>query len=185
MAYIEQTRIPGLAVLGVNQYDYTVDGREHLALIDTVGAVAFVRATAMESMTQAMAAQTRFRREKLAVLGEAMSEAAAAAAVLGEKKLADIYTSTKLREIYVELVKWGLADCVSCLGIDGSLSKKNLGRFQNNVQMALDRENSKVKQVTLALKSFIKKRDQAFDNATKAVKKISHSAETAVNEIGR
>lgn len=185
MAYIEQTRIRGLSVLGVNQYDYTVDGREHMALIDTVGAISFVRATAVESMTEAVADQVRFRREKLTMLGEALSEAAAASAALADKKSADSYSSTKLSALYGELGKWGLMDCVGCLGADGSVSKKDVGRFQDNVQTALDRENSKVRQVTLTLKNFIKKRDQAYDNASKAIKKIHHSAEMAVNEMGR
>ena len=187
MAYIEQTRIAGLSVLGVNQYDYTVDGEEHQALIDAVGAIAFVRVSAVESMVEAVAAQTRFRREKLTLLGEALSEAAAAAAALGDKdsKSNDTYSSRKLSAIYVELGKWGLTDCLGCLGADGSVSKKEIARFQSNLQTALDRENSETRQVTLTLKNFIKKRDQAYDNASKAIQKISHSAETAINDIGR
>lgn len=185
MAYIEQTRIRDLSVLGVSQYDYAVDGRAHQALIDAVGAISYVRATAVEKMTEALADQVRFRREKLTMLGEALSEAVTASAALADKKSADTYSSAKLAQLYAELGRWGLADCVSCIGSGGTVSKKEIGRFQNNVQTALDRENSDVRQVTVALKGFIKKRDQAFDNAAKAIKKINHSAETAVNDMGR
>lgn len=185
MAYIERTRIPGSDVLGVRQYDYTVDGVPHQALIDTVGALAFSRATAVEGLSTAMAAQMRLRRQKLEDLGECLTEAAAAAAALADKKSSDLYSSTKLAECYQKLISWRLLDCVTCLQSNGAVTKAQVGRFQNNVQTALDHENTKVNQGVVTLKNFIKKRDQSYDNAAKAIKKISHSIEASTDNIGR
>lgn len=185
MAYIERTQIAGGEVLGVRQYDYEVGGLAHQALIDTVGMLAFTRATAVEGLSTAMAAQMRLRRQKLEDLGECLAEAAAAAAELGDKKSGDAYVSDKLADCYQKLVNWRLDDCVSCLQSNGSVTKAQVGRFQNNVQTAIDRENSKVNQGMVTLKNFIKKRDQSYDNAAKAIEKINHAVESATDNIGR
>jgi len=60
----------------------------------------------------------------------------------------------------------------------------NLQKAQTNVQYAIDREDNDIQQDIVTLQSYISKRDNAYSNAAKIVKKTNQAATSTIGNIG-
>ena len=71
------------------------------------------------------------------------------------------------------------------LSWDGdSMTRGNLQKAQTNVQYAIDREDNDIQQDIVTLQSYISKRDNAYSNASKVVRKSNQAATSTIGNIG-
>ena len=60
----------------------------------------------------------------------------------------------------------------------------NLQKAQTSLQYAIDREDNDIQQDIVTLQSYISKRDNAYSNAAKVVKKANNAASSTIGNIG-
>ena len=72
------------------------------------------------------------------------------------------------------------------LSWDGTNTMKlgNLQKAQTSLQYAIDREDNDIQQDIVTLQSYISKRDNAYSNAAKIVKKTNNAASSTIGNIG-
>ena len=64
------------------------------------------------------------------------------------------------------------------------MTRGNLQKAQTNVQYAIEREDNDIQQDIVTLQSFISKRDNAYSNASKVIRKANQAADSTINNIG-
>ena len=64
------------------------------------------------------------------------------------------------------------------------MTRGNLQKAQTNVQYAIEREDNDIQQDIVTLQSFISKRDNAYSNASKVIRKANQAAGSTINNIG-
>ena len=63
------------------------------------------------------------------------------------------------------------------------MTRGNIQKALTNFQYAIDREDNDIQQDIVTLQSYITKRDNAYSNASKLVKKANHAATATINSI--
>ena len=179
---IVANEIPGGAVYGVRQKEYTVDGLPGQDYASALTVAAFREATAIESTTAAYAAIVRQRRQKVSDLGEILALLAKAVAKLPVKD------QSVDDSVAIDNAGW-VKSKASDYGIELSfknaseMTRGNLQKGQSDVQYALDVEDNNLQQDMVALQGAISKRDNAFSTASKIVRKANDAAKTAISNI--
>jgi hypothetical protein len=180
---IQAHEIPGGAVYGVAQKDYTVDGVAGQDYTSALTVAAYKEATAIESTTAAYAAIIRQRRKKVEDLAEILAILAKAVAKLPVKDQSqnDSVTIDNAHWVNVTASKYGIT-LVFNENTD-KMTRGNLQTGQNDVQYALDVENNDLQQDMVAVQSAISKRDNAFSTAAKVVKKSLAASSNTISNI--
>jgi len=170
------------SVYGVQQVQYTVNGRSGKNFTDAVAIAAFKQATAIETATSAYTSVVRARQKKIDELGEVLSNIARA---MGEvhKKTQSGDKITIPNADYVRTVAARYE--VNLSWTDGNkMTLGNLQKAQTSVQYAIDREDNDIQQDIVTLQSYISKRDNAYSNAAKIVRKTNDAATSTIGNIG-
>ena len=170
------------SVYGVQQVQYTVNGRSGKNFMDAVAIAAFRQAAAIETATSAYSSVVRARQQKIDDLGGALSNIARAMGEVHKKtKSDDKITIPDANSVKTVAAKYG----ISLSWTDGDkMTLGNLQKAQTNVQYAIDREDNDIQQDIVTLQSYISKRDNAYSNAAKIVKKTNQAATSTIGNIG-
>ena len=170
------------AVYGVRQVQYTVDGRSGKDFADAVAIAAFKQATAIETATSAYTSVVKARQRKIDELAEALSNIARAMGEVHKKtQSGDKITIPNADSVKTIAARYG----VELSWTDGNkMTLGNLQKAQTNVQYAIDREDNDIQQDIVTLQSYMSKRDNAYSNAAKIVKKTNQAATSTIGNIG-
>jgi len=170
------------AVYGVRQVQYTVNGHSGKDFADAVAIAAFKQATAIETATSAYTSVVRARQQKIDELAEVLSNIARAMGEVHKKtQSGDKITIPNSDSVKTIAARYG----VDLNWTDGNkMTLGNLQKAQTNVQYAIDREDNDIQQDIVTLQSYISKRDNAYSNAAKIVKKTNQAATSTIGNIG-
>ena len=170
------------AVYGVRQVQYTVDGHSGKDFADAVAIAAFKQATAIETATSAYTSVVKARQRKIDELAEALSNIARAMGEVHKKtQSGDKITIPNADSVKTIAARYG----VDLSWTDGNkMTLGNLQKAQTNVQYAIDREDNDIQQDIVTLQSYMSKRDNAYSNAAKIVKKTNQAATSTIGNIG-
>ena len=170
------------AVYGVRQVQYTVQGSPGKDFADAVSIAAFKQATAIETATSSYTSVVRARQKKIDELGEVLSSIARAMGEVHKKtKSDDKLTIPNADNVRTVAARYG----ISLTWTDGNkMTLGNLQKAQTNVKYAVDREDNDIQQAIVTLQSYISKRDNAYSNAAKIVKKTNQAATSTIGNIG-
>ena len=169
------------AVYGVGQVQYAVAGKSGVNFVDAVTLASFRQAATIEETTGAYAQVVRARQRKIDELGEVLALIAKAVGKIDKKTSSsdtiEIDNAGRVKEIaarYEVKLTW-----------DGNkMTRGNLQKAQTNVQYAIDREDNDIQQDIVTLQSYISKRDNAYSNASKVVRKSNQAATSTIGNIG-
>ena len=170
------------SVYGVRQVQYTVNGEFGKNFADAVAIAAFKQAVAIETTTSSYTSVVKARQKKIDELGEALSNIARAMGEVHKKtKSSDKITIPNAGTVKTIAARYG----VDMTWTDGNkMTLGNLQKAQTNVQYAIDREDNDIQQDIVTLQSYISKRDNAYSNAAKIVKKTNQAASSTIGNIG-
>ena len=176
---IVANEIPGAAVYGVAQYDYTVDGASGKDYSAALAAASLRESVAIEDSAAAYSELVRQRERKISDLGDVLAAIAKAIASMDPKSqdtgkrsewsslLYDAHGTCSRYGISLPLVavryengKW-----------EGQVTYREATKAQNDVQYEMDKEDNNLQQDMVALQSYITKRDNAYSSAAKIVQK--------------
>ena len=174
--------LTGNSVYGVRQVQYTVDGRLGKSFADAVAIAAFKQAAAIEDSTSSYTSVVKARQKKIDELGEVLSNIARAMGEINKKtKSGDKFTIPNAGTVRAIAAKYG----VDMTWTDGNkMTLGNLQKAQTNVQYAINREDNDIQQDIVTLQSYISKRDNAYSNAAKIIKKTNQAATSTIGNIG-
>lgn len=194
MAYWEEGRamsnlivaneIAGASVYGVRQMQYTVNGVSNQDFATALTAAAFKQSVAIEDAAGSFVSVVRKRQQKVNDLGDVLAVLAKAVASMKPK---DGQSSDKSDADNALITAAEKADLYG-IGIpltDGNkITRGNALTAQNDIQYALDVEDNNLQQDTVSLQSLLTKRDNAFSNAAKIVKKSLNASAAVIGNIG-
>lgn len=179
---IVATEIAGNSVYGVKQFDYTVDGVVHQDYAAAITCAAFRESLAIEQSAAGIGEVVRQREKKLEDLGYALAVVNKAYATMKTKNQErDDMSSTdeELTKARNVLAEYGIALKVT----NSQISRETAQLAQADIKYALDVEDNNLQQDLVTLKSFMTKRDNAFSNASKVVKKALDAASSTIGNI--
>lgn len=174
-AYIEAEDL-GLTVLGTVQNVYSVNGVHGQDFGKAVSKAALCRTAALEETMQSYSSLVRTRQRKIDALGEALAALNQAYA----QKEKDTKTTEKL-PVDVKAVR-----TLRTYGFSAStgMSYTEIMKLQQNVQFAIDQEDNEVQQDMTSLQSYVSKRDDAMQLASKLLKKVDATRQKGIEYIG-
>lgn len=176
--------IAGGSVYGVQQMQYVVGGAAGKNFVDAVTLASFRQAVSIEGTTEAYAAVVRARQKKIDELGEALAYIAKAVGRLDNKNAKSGDKVTVDNSTFVKDVAARYGVSLSWESGGAQMTRGSIQKAQTNFQYAIDREDNDIQQDIVTLQSFITKRDNAYSNASKVVKKANQAASSTIGNIG-
>ncbi len=191
---IIQDEIPGAAVYGVQQVQYSVDGVSGRDFTAALTAAAFKHSVSIEKAAGGYVEVVRQRQTKVSELGEALSCISAAIANLptGSKISNDdstgwnqgLYTAATI------LNKYGISHNISTTYLPtpfnyyaGALQRRHAQKNQSAAQYERDKEDNNLQQDLVSLNSYLSKRDSAYSTAARLVSKSDNAAKSTIHNI--
>lgn len=186
-----------LVVYGQVQYSFVkVDapaGSAPMAYDQAVCAAALQRAVAVQTEFEPIQAAIRVRATKLKELGDCLANVTSTVTQfqVDKVKLSDEKTKYSLGQVNgtnvsVYLAKYGIyydeKNAVSA-GVN-SYSYANCSKLQENIKLAIDKENTDVERDTSALQGYLNKSDSAYSLIGTLQKKIDGTANHTIKQIG-
>lgn len=181
---ISAEAITGNSVYGVGQVQYTVGRESGKNFIDAVTLAAFRQAVAIEDEATAYSHVVRARQTKIDELSEALSYIAKAVGSLDNKGAKSTDKVTVDNASWVKTIAARYEVSLSWESNGSQMTRGNLQKAQANVQYAIEREDNDIQQDIVTLQSYITKRDNAYSNASKIVKKANQAADSTIGNIG-
>ena len=181
---IKTSDIDGGAVYGVRQVQYAVDGVPGKNFIDAVTAAAFRQCTAIEETTGAYAQVVRARQDKIDELSQALAYIAKAVGSLKTKGGKSTDKATIDNASWVKGVASKYEVTLSWESNGTQMTRGNLQKAQTNVQYEIEKEDNNLQQDNVTLQSYLTKRDNAFSNAAKLVRKANNAASSTIGNMG-
>ena len=183
MALIEANVIPGVAVYGVPQVSYTVDGDADKDFSAALAAAAFRQTTAIEVAASSYADVVRERERKLDELGQVMAELNKAFAKLktSEQEPGDTAGVDNGAWVNATAKKYGITLVFKANTSD--MTRENIMKGQNEIQYAMDVENNNLQQDMVSLQGLLSKRDNAYSTAARVVRKADDAAKNTIGNI--
>lgn len=180
---IVPTEIPGGAVYGVKQYDYTVDGARGKDYAVALASAAFKESVAIEQFASSFAEVVRQRERKVSDLGEILACLAQAVARLPVKDQSQNDAVSINNAAWVNGTALGYGITLVFNYNTDQMTRGNLQRGQNDVQYALDVENNNLQQDSVTLQGLVSKRDNAFSTASKIISKCQKADKSTISNI--
>ena len=180
---VTENAIPGLAVYGVQQMQYTVDGMSGQDFASALTAASFRQSTAIEQTASSYAVVVRLRQRKVDDLGSALAVLATALATMSTENQESGDKSDAMAALT------SMSNLVSSYGItsmkvsDNKIKRGDAMKAQNDIQYALDMEDNQLQQDTVSLQGMLTKRDNAFSNASKIVKKALNASAATIGDM--
>ena len=183
MSLIETNVISGASVYGVQQVSYTVAGAAGKDYSAALAAATLKESVAIEASASAYSAVVKERARKIEDLGGVMSELARAYATLRVKDAepGDQVGINNGAWVNGTASKYGIT--LVFVENTANMTRANIMKGQNEVQHAIDTEDNNMQQDVVALQGLISKRDNAYSNASRIVKKADDSASSVIHNI--
>lgn len=181
---VVENAISGCVVYGVQQMQYTVDGMSGQDFASALTIAAFRQSTAIEDAASSYAAVVRQRQKKVNDLGDALTVLAKA---LASMKTGDNQEPSDKSDADSALTT--AANMVAGYGItsmkvsDNKITRGDAMKAQNDIKYALDMEDNQLQQDTVSLQGLLTKRDNAFSNASKIVKKALNASAATIGDM--
>ncbi len=175
--------LSGCKVYGVQQMQYTVDGVSGQDYAGALTMAAFQQATAIEHSASSYAEVVRQRQRKIDDLGEVLASIAKALASMKTKDQSPDDKSDADDNLKTAAEKAALYGLSMPLTDGNKIKRGDAMKVQNNVRYALDVEDNNLQQDTVSLQSLLTKRDNAFSNASKIVKKALNASAATIGDI--
>lgn len=180
---ITPDEIAGSSVYGVRQMQYTVDGVSGSNFIDALTAASFRQAVSIEETTSAYAKVVNLRQGKVDELSQALAYIAKASASFdGSPKSTDTTTIERANWVKSIANKYGVSLTWESGG--SKMTCGNIWKAQTNFEYAIDKEDNYLQQDMVTLQSYLTKRDNAYSNASKLVRKGNDAASSTINNVG-
>lgn len=184
MALIVTNDITDVSVWGVQQKNYTINGKSNQDFGSAVAVAALQQSNSIERESEAYTAMVRVRIRKLEELGEALSVITEALASMRIKDTeSDDLSKEDSRLLTAKSIlrKYGLD-----LAVDDKnrITREEASMRQNDVQFAIDNEDNSLQQDMVSLQGLVSKRDNSFSTAAKLVSKVNDTAQTLIGNIG-
>lgn len=200
-------KVEGLAVYGLPQYEYTLEGTTgNLQFCSVVAETMFRQTVAVEAQTRSIAAALKARRRKLDDYGKALAIFADFLPRIKEKKsdseiciewdkggsgyndffqkLHDVYgleIAFSRRERWVPIEPQPPPPAPPVKYVDCFvMTRAALQKGQAKLEDAVDRENNGMQQEMSSLDGFVSKRDKSFATAGKVVSKYNNAADNTI-----
>lgn len=202
---IKAEEIPGITVYGLPQLDYTFDGKTHQDFDSVISGVSMHQATIIEQQTESVSAAIRLRQRAASDLGEALAKLSGLlcrykgdppkSSDLPDPDLKkDSDEGRELEALQKKLKTYGydlVAEVKSaedpCCGDSHperyAITRGTCMKAQSRVQELVDLENNNIQQDMNTLRSFVSKRDKAYNNCEKVVKKYEDTAVTIIKAM--
>ena len=201
---IKSEPIRGIAVYGVPQFDYALDGAAHQDFDTIVADVSMHQASIVEQQTGAVSAAIRLRQRAASDLGEALAKLSGLLCRFkGDPPqssdrpdppiLVDSPEAKELIALQKRLKEYGYDLVSDTVGPTRKCCKTQPGQVvvtrgvcmkaQTRVQELVDLENNNIQQDMNTLNGFVSKRDKAYNNAAKVVKKYEDTAVTIIKAM--
>ena len=176
--------ITGNSVYGVQQVEYTVDGVSGKNFADAVTIAAFKQAAAIEAALGSYTRVVSARQVKVDELGEALSYVAKTVASLRVKggKSTDKVDMENAAFVKTIANRYGVK--IDWESNGKSITRGNVQKAQTNFQYEMDKESNNLQQDTVTMQSFLTKRDNAYSNASKIVRKTLDAASSTISNMG-
>lgn len=181
---IQPSTITGGSVYGVAQVEYTIAGESGKNFIDAVTLAAFMQSTAIEESTSAYAKVVTARQNKIDELSEALAYIAKANGSLDSKGGKSTDTVAVDNAAFVKRIAAKYEVSLTWKDGGNKMTRGNIQKALTNFQYAIDREDNDIQQDIVTLQSYITKRDNAYSNASKLVKKANHAASSTIKNFG-
>ncbi len=179
-----QMRDLGYSVYGTAQVDYVVKGEAGCSYDQAVAQVGLQRAVAVEQSIPAYTAAVKARQRKVEDLGKALADIAATLMNFDEDNRNTDSTQNVVGgdHAYNLLRQYGLEK--NYFKSNGTqIEYQYIQKLQTDVQYAIDVTNNDIQQDAAALQSFVSKRDNAYQMASKLMKKATQTHTTGVRYI--
>ena len=181
---IQPSVITGGSVYGVAQMEYTIAGESGKNFIDAAMLASFMQATAIEESTSSYAKVVAARQKKIDELSAALAYIAKANGSLDSKDAKSTDTVSVDNAGYVQQIAAKYGVNLSWENGGNKMTRGNIQKAQTDFQYAIDREDNDIQQDIVTLQSYITKRDNAYSNASKLVKKANQAATATIKNIG-
>ena len=171
------------SVYGVRQVQYTVGKESGVNFADAVALASFKQAVAIEEATTAYSHVVRARQTKIDELSEVLAAFAKAAGSFDH----GVKTTDKIEidnSTYVKAIAAKYEISLTWESNSNKMTWGNVQKAQTNVQYAIEREDNDIQQDIVTLQSYISKRDNAYSNASKVVKKSNQAASSTISNMG-
>jgi hypothetical protein len=173
--------IPGCKVYGVQQVQYAVGGDSGKDFTTAVACAAFKEAAAIEAVCSGYSEVVKARQKKVEDLGEVLALLARANAQFDSK-------AESTDKITVDRANWIKSICSYYeieLKWDGNqMTYGDMQKSQTEIEYQMDKEDNNLEQDMVSLQSYISKRDNAYTNAAKVVKKTLAAGASTIANIG-
>ena len=152
-----------------------MNGFDNLTYGEALGQTGLRRASMMENAMNAVTKAIKLRQQKLEALGDAL---AAIAEAVGKKSGKGVNATTTLDSAAVRtLRRYGISAKTSATVGDYQ-------KLQSEVQVAIDKTSTSLKEDTNSLQTYLSRRDNAFELASKMVKKANDTVSKGIANIG-
>lgn len=179
---ISPETIANNSVYGIRQAQYTVGKESGKNFTDAIMLASFKQAVAIEDATTAYSHVVTARQTKIDELSEILADLARVAGSFDH----DVKTSDEVTVSNSPRVK-RLAEKyeISLNWTDGNkMTWGNVQKAKTDVQYAIEREDNDIQQDIVTLQSYLSKRDNAYSNAAKIVRKSNNAASATISDIG-
>ena len=174
--------ISGFTVYGVPQVQYAVESDQGLDYTSAVTIASFRQATAIELSCTGYSEVVKARQKKIDDLGDVLAYIAKANAQLPPNSK----TTDKVKVDHATWIKSICSGYDISLSWDGEkMSYGDLQKAQTELEYQIDKEDNYLQQDMVTLESYITKRDNAFSNASKVVKKTLSASDSVIRNMGR
>ncbi len=185
-----QTNTLGFAVYGTPQVDYTVNGVKGCTYDQAVAQMGLKRAIAVEESLPAFTKAVEARQRKVQDLGTALANIAATiASAIGHNSV-DGSNAGADDKLGIDegtkglLAPYGLAKSYFVGDNNNEITYGDAQKLQTEVRYALDVTNNDLQQDMATLQSFVSKRDNAYQMATKLMQKAIQTRSSGIRYIG-
>ena len=208
---IKSDRIGGIAVYGIPQFDYTMDGVAHQDFDTVVTKASMHQASIVEQQTDAIAQVIRLRQRAAQDLGDTLAKLSGllnrytndtpqASDLPNPEIKADSDEGKELLALQKRLKAYGynlaaeFVDaktydkcCKAAVTVDAhiDITRGVCMKAQSRVQELVDLENNNIQQDMNTLNGFVTKRDRAYNNAEKVIKKYEDTAVTIIKAMNQ
>ena len=174
--------ITDFTVYGIPQVQYTVADDLGMDFTTAVTAAVFKQTTAIESATNGYSEVIKARQKKIEDLSDALAYIAKANAQLPT----DSKTPSQ-DKVKVDNSTWIKSICAYYevkMTWDGEkMLRGDLQKAQTELEYQIDKEDNNLEQDMVTLQSYLTKRDNAYSNASKVVKKTYRVADTVIGNM--
>lgn len=175
----------GVRVLGVDQYDFTVNGVSGRTLTQAVGYSSLRRAVSIEEGTRAYSAMIDARQKKCEELSELMAIIAGTYAAYetddpedGKSYVDEKYLLTDFRTFGKLMIKYNIPRHDWSGGV--MISAGELDQIRTEVEHLTDKETTQIQEELTLLQYYLGKRDSAYATASQMMSKVNTSISASI-----